>query len=260
MQKNRIHPASRLLLVALALCVPGWAAEDSVPIGTILPVALTSTLNTQRLKPGQAISAIVMQDVPASNLVVIPARSVVLGHVIDVTRPIQGSGAHLTLQFDSLLVSKRRVAITVSLRAMASMMDIAQAQIPEPGASDNPWTTVQVGGEIVYRSDGPVVRNLRVVGEPVPNGVLVQTSGPPGSKCQDGFDGSDRRQALWVFSSDACGLYGMRGTTLLHAGGTRPFGQLELTSDQGDLIVRAGSGLLLRVIEPAPEPARKPGT
>ena len=238
-----------LLAVILLFSLPGWA-EDTVPLGTILPVALTSTLNTQRIKPGQVISAVVMQDVPASNLLVIPARSVVLGHVVDVSPAGQSTGARLTLLFDTLLVSKRRTPITVSLRAMASMMDVDQAQVPERGSSETPWTTVQVGGELVYHSDGPVVRNLKVVGEPVANGVLVRVSAPPGTRCHDDPDDSDRRQALWVFSSDACGLYGMPGTTLVHPGDAQPAGQITIASDQGDLILRGGSGLLLRVIQP----------
>ncbi len=82
--------------------------------------------------------------------------------------------------------------------------------------------------------------------------VLVHVSAKPGSPCRGDIEGNDRPQALWVFSSDACGVYDFTDLTILHAGRTSPIGQITLASDHGDMNVRAGSGMLLRV-------NRKPG-
>ena len=251
-----MYPVNRVLSIACLAFSVTVSAQDSIPAGTVLPVALNSTLNTRRLKPGRPISATVMQDVPASDALIIPIRSKVLGRVVEVTPPSSAGGANLTVQFDTLLASKRRIPIQTNLRAMASMMDVLGAQIPssgpDRGTSANAWTTNQIGGEVVYRGGGPVARGLEEVGKPVPNGVLARTSARPGTPCQTEGSGNNRPQALWVFSSDACGLYGLSGVNLVHAGRSHPAGKITFAADRGELNLRSGSGLLLRVIEPGP--------
>ena len=69
----------------------------------------------------------------------------------------------------------------------------------------------------------------------------------PGTKCRGAVDGNDQPQALWVFSSDTCGLYDFSNVTLTHAGRTNPVGEITLKSSKGDIHIRGGSGLLLRV-------------
>jgi hypothetical protein len=54
---------------------------------------------------------------------------------------------------------------------------------------------------------------------------------------------------LWVFSSDACGVYGFDHLHIAHAGRTAPAGVVSLVSDQGELKIPAGTGLLLRISE-----------
>jgi hypothetical protein len=87
-----------------------------------------------------------------------------------------------------------------------------------------------------------------VVGEPVFGGVLVTLRPAEGKPCRGAIDDTNRPQALWLFSSDACGVYGYAQVEVAHAGRTKPVGQIVLSSTDGrDLIVRAGSGMLLRV-------------
>jgi hypothetical protein len=226
-------------------------AQNTIPAGTIVPVALNSSLNSRKVKPGQVITARVMQDVPLSPGSTIHAGAKVIGRVIDVKPANGGTGAQVSFRFDTLVVSKRRIPIITNLRALASMMAVEAAQLPESGpdrgTSQNAWTTDQIGGEVVYRGGGPVADGLRSVGEPTYGGVLVHVSAKPGSPCRGEIEGNDRLQALWVFSSDACGVYDFADLAIVHAGRTDPVGEITLASDKGEVNIRAGSGMLLRV-------------
>jgi hypothetical protein len=233
----------------------GLFAQDDIPAGTILPLELKSSLNSRKMRVGQVLNARVMQDVPLSNGSTIHAGAKVVGHVAEVLSPTDRHGAQLSFQFDTLEYSKHRAhvraRITTNLRALASMMEVEEAQLPKSGpdrgTSQNAWTTEQIGGDVVYRGGGPVANGLRVVGKPTANGVLVRVASKPGTKCRGDIDGNDQPQALWLFSSDACGTYGFSDLTISHAGRTAPMDQITLTAARGHFNVRSGSGLLLRV-------------
>jgi len=131
------------------------------------------------------------------------------------------------------------------------MMAVHEAQLPEigpdRGTSQNAWTTDQIGGDVVYRGGGPVANGLLTVGEPTANGVLAQVSSQPRGKCRGEIRDEAGLPALWVFSSGACGTYDLPHIAITHAGRTNPLGLVTLTSDKGDINIRAGSGALLRV-------------
>jgi len=193
-----------------------------------------------------------MQDVPLSPGVRIKEGSKVLGHIVEVTT---GAPAHISLQFDKLVSSDRTISITTNLRAIAGFMEILEAQIPPigPGESDVfRWlTTVQVGGDVVYGEGGPVSTGAdanQIVGKAVNGGVLGKVRAKEGTECRGAIDGNDSPQALWVFSSDACGTYGLEHISIAHAGRTDPTGVIVLISNRNDLKLPSGAGMLLRVI------------
>jgi len=69
---------------------------------------------------------------------------------------------------------------------------------------------------------------------------------PSGSKCSGAIN-SDQKNALWVFSTEACGAYGFGDDLIIaHAGRTDPVGEVVLQGRK-NVMVRSGSGLLLRV-------------
>jgi hypothetical protein len=225
-------------------------AQITIPPGTILPVALKSSLNSRKARVGQVVITRVMQDAPLPQGT-IRAGSRVIGHIANVKQADATSGAQVSLRFDTLVAGKQHVPISTNLRALASMMAVEAAQVPESGpdrgTSQNAWTTDQIGGEVVYRGGGPVANGLMPVGKPTNDGVLVYISAKPGSKCRGDIEGNDRLQATWIFSSDACGVYDIPNLEIVHAGRSNPFGEITLASDKGDVNVRAGSGMLLRV-------------
>jgi hypothetical protein len=245
-----------LLLVAFACFSTSGASallqQSAVAPGTILPIRLNKSLSSRKSKPGDVISGRIMQDVPLQNGSLIHSGTRVMGRVLSVTPAASGGNTQISFQFDSIQLGHSAVPITTNLRALASLSEIDDAQLPlyggDRGTPSTAYTTVQIGGdEVVYRGGGPVARGETVVGKPVYGGVLATVGSPPGAPCRGAIEGNNQPQALWLFSSDACGVYGYAGVSISHAGRTNPAGQILLSTSGHELNIRAGSGMLLRV-------------
>ena len=238
-------------VLGLLLLSAAAFAQSAIPPGTVLAAQLNSSLNSKKSKPGQTITARIMQDVPLSSDGKIPAGARVVGHVISVRPPTSARPAEITLRFDRLQFHHESVPINTNLRALASMMEVAAAQVPPTGPDRGTpwaWTTKNlVGGEVAYGEGGPVARGTETVGRALAEGVLVRLEANPAAGCRGEFAGSTRPQALWVFSSNACGAYGLDDVQITHAGRSAPLGEITLTSKQGNLNINRGGGILLRV-------------
>ncbi len=239
---------------ALSVGSVGMAAESNIPAGTIIPVTLSSSLDAKKSRPGQMLIARVAQDVPLYNGAEIKAGTRVLGEVLAVTPAENSQAATIALRFDRIEIAGQTIPLSTDLRALASPLEVNQAQTSIAGqdwGSDPPWdqTTNQIGGDVVYRGAGTVNDGLKTVGRSVYAGawgVLSEVASSPGTECRGPVAGNDKEQALWVFSHDACGTYGY-DAVITHAGRTNPEGRIVLASTKGDLKLRGGSALLLRV-------------
>jgi hypothetical protein len=241
-----------LLAGLMGFAIAARAANSStVPPGTILPVRLNSTLSSAKNKPGQIVTARVMQNVPLPDGQKIRAGATVIGHIASVTHASNGTGATISLRFDTLKTSREQIPIVTNLRALASFVEVEEAQIPlegpDRGTPEDTYTTEQIGGDTVYRGGGPVEGSSGPVGKPVYDGVLDRANANPEGGCRGAVDSNDAPQALWVFSSDACGAYGQPGVQIVRAGRASPAGEITLESTSGEVKVDAGAGLLLRV-------------
>lgn len=226
-------------------------AQQPIPRGTILPVQLNSGVRSDKARAGDVMSGRVMQDVPLNAGAKIKTGAKVLGRVVAVHKANDEGGARITLRFDTVAIGKRQIRVRTDLRALASMLDVEEAQVPETGPDrgtpEFSWNTEQIGGEADYHGS-VIARGLHVVGKSVPvNGALVEVSAQPGAMCRANLDDNSQPQATWLFASDACGLYGFPNLSLAHAGRAAPVGEIVLTSDKGNINIRAGSGMLLRV-------------
>jgi len=241
-----------LWAAAAVLLFAGMSPAQQIPAGTILPVQLENTLKAGKSQPGEHILAKLCQDVSLGNGAKLARGARVNGRVVESRAASGGSPARLVVAFDSVRSQGRDIAITTSLRALASMSEVFDAQLPtnlidDYGSTIHDWNTVQVGGQAVYRGDGKVMSGPDVVGRASSVGeVVAKPIASPRSPClRDAV--TDREQSFWVFSTDACGLYGFQGLKLAHAGRTQPQGQIVLEAP-GNFVVRGGSGWLLTVI------------
>ena len=234
-----------LLVLTLMLRTLCWG--QALSNGSILPVRLNSSLNTKKAKPGQTITARVMQDIPHSK---VREGAKLIGHVLNFKRALDRQRAELTFRFDSVCASKHCFAVNTNLRALASMMEVEQAQVPPTGPDrGTPWAWTArnlIGGEVAYGQGGPVARGTDIVGEAVVDGVLVRPERNSARGCRGEIGDNPQLQAFWVFSADACGAYGFPNLTITHSGRTAPYGDITLSSDE-NINVRSGSGMLLRV-------------
>jgi hypothetical protein len=224
-----------------------------IPAGTILPVRLNQGFSSKSTRLGQQLTGRIMQDVPLPGSGKIPEGSKVIGTILSVSAAGRNNAGKITIQFAQIEIRHRIAAMVTNLRAIASPVEVQFAQIPEttPGfGTPYAWATTDlIGGDIKYGAGAPVTdRGSQVVGEGTYEGVLVHVRAQPQSACRGELDGNDDLQALWVFSADSCGVYGMSGIRIAHAGRTEPLGEIVISADRGNVNVRGGSGMLLRVV------------
>ena len=225
-----------------------------IPSGTILPVRLNTALSSTKSKLRQNITARVMQEVPLPNGSKIRDGAILVGHIVEVIPEQSSIGASISFQFDHLRSAHKTISLTTSLRAMAGPMAVLEAQTPDSGPGEGDvfeWvSTTQIGGDHAYGVGGPVTtadNPTEVVGTRLDDGVLGHVSAKQGTKCAGTMDGNSALQALWVFSSDACGAYGLEHVHIAHAGRSGPARLIVLSSDHGQLKISAGTAMLLRV-------------
>ena len=268
---------ARCAALLCTLAFAGWALEPAVrprsakaavpfapdpvqtssqlPVGLILPVRLNDTLKVKDLQKGTILELRVMQDIPLPDRDRIPTKSLVRGSVVSAAKDSDGPGVDIALAFTQVVNKDQNFSIATSLRAIASYLAVRGAQTPLNGidtGSPAGWAnTVQIGGDIRYGDGGPVRnRHKQRVGKGVLGGVLVRVSANPSLGCDGPISGEDYPQALWVFSSDACGVYGMKDVKLSHSGNSDPVGEFTLHFEKEDMKLDAGTAFLFEVVNP----------
>jgi len=193
-----------------------------------------------------------MQSVPLQDGRKIPRGSLVLGKVQAVSTAAHGS--ELSLRFDTLRIHRLVVPAIVDLRALAGFVEIQDAHLPTMSSGEGEvydWLpTVQIGGEDVYGVGGKVTRwnnPTDIAGRETADGLLGPANSREGTDCRGSLYGNAAPQAFWVFSSDACGVYGLANISIAHAGRSDPLGEIVLRSSHDQLKMPSGTGMLLRV-------------
>ena len=238
--------------VASGSSTPGVGDAMKVPVGTILPVSLEHNLSSKDSVKGEAIEGRIMQDVPLPGKEKISAGSKIFGTIVDVVS--SDTGASITLHFSSVESHHDTIPVVVALRVMAPFEDVQSAQTPYQDSgtgSVNTWaTTLQIGGDVRYGDGGKVTNSHnRKVGKATENGgVLAVLQDAPGSPCAGWPSATQGPQAIWIFSTDACGLFDLKHMRIAHAGNKDPLGQITLAKSDGEIKIMKSSAMLLRVV------------
>jgi hypothetical protein len=218
---------------------------------------LEKYLAAKEAQKGQPIEAKIAQEVPVSTGSKIPVRTTVNGSIVSVERDSDGAGLSVTIKFNQLDDHKETVGFSAYLRAIASFRAVRAAQSPLTGADTGTptgWTnTIQIGGDVRF-GDGGAVRNQakQQVGKGVRGGVLVHVRENRALGCEGPMNMDDHLQALWLFSSDACGTYDLKGVKITHTGRNAPVGEFTLHFEKEDMRLESGTGILLRIASPQP--------
>jgi hypothetical protein len=228
----------------------------AIPAGTVLPIVLRTTIAPDKTKQGQTVRGTIAQGVPLPAGLSIRKGSKVDGRVIEVAPAGNGAGARISIRFDRVCFQGQIIFITADLRAIAGFMEVLAAGVPNQamgeGDVSNWMTTTQIGGDSVFGVGGTVTsaHNANdVVGKSqTGGGVLVQVRPNESGGCRGPINSNNAPQALWVFSSDACGTYGLQKVLIAHAGRTDPVGIITFELRGRKTEMHSGAGLLLRVI------------
>lgn len=254
-----LFPALGFSVISAQTPAPGQtnaSGNSLIPAGTILPVALRTTIAAEKVKQGQIINGEIAQDVSLPDGSKIRKGSKVEGRIVEVTAAASSHGARVSIRFDKLHSGGQVIPLTTDLRAIAGFMTVLEAGLPDQGLGEGDvaaWaTTTQIGGDSVFGAGGPVTsahNATDVIGKsPASGGVLVQPTASETARCRGQMDNNTSPQALWVFSADACGTYGLSNINIAHAGRTDPVGTFTLDFQGHKTKVDSGAGLLLRVI------------
>jgi hypothetical protein len=238
-----------------------YQAVELIPAGTIVPVTLNSTLRSDKSASGATITATVMQDVPLGAGKMLRRGSKVTGHVVEAISPGRGSDeSKISFQFDEVRFENRTLPVTTNLRALASVMEVDAAQVPKSGGAEDfsgDWGLNQIGDDQVsYGQGGPVMLGSEVVGKYTDQGVLASLNPNLDSECRSVVNNNSPGQAFWLFSVNACGLYGFGDLKILQSGRTEPLGKVTLASNRKAVKVGKGSAMLLRVDGSGPGAAK----
>ena len=187
-----------------------------VPAGITVPVMLSTTIRSDKSKAGEPDQGARDAECASSRRRQDCARPNLSGHIVEI------NPTEVTLKFDRLLIDKQEVPLRTSLRAIASMLAVQDALIPTNSAGDrgNPpsmWNTQQIGGrDVVYGRPGDVLDGSEQVGKSLGDGsIFVTLRENLDGRCEDD---SKQLQAVWVFSSSACGAYGFGDLRVDHFG------------------------------------------
>jgi len=252
----KISVAISRAVLSLIFCSCAAAAQSpqpvsSLPAGTAIPVHFPHALDAANLKVGDAVVAKTDQTILGPSGLRIPRGSQLTGTVMEV-QPQASSSDHseLAIKFDSLHVRDRAIPVRVALRALASFVDSYGTRSPvvDNGTPDGSVYR-QVGGDYFYQGDVVYSNEWDEVGKATHDGVVVKLEGRDLANSRNHVfcESTDTVQAVGVFASGACGVYGFTDITVA-ASGAGDSGAIRFSSAKHTLKIPRESTALLQVV------------
>ena len=239
-----------MLSIATASAVQLVPPDLSNYAQTTLPIVFLNTTSARRARPGDIVLARTVQAVRLGNGSVIPRGAMITGHVVAAT-PLHGvkipwslqKPSVLSVHFDTIMIGNKTVPLYVTVRAMADPFISEEALTPINHDIDASGKTTQVGGDLRYPWNAPVVnREGNVVGYTRHGGVYARLAA--NGRC----DASSEDVALGIYSASACGLYGFVGVSALEMGTASHPSTLTLVSTHTSPALWKNSTALLEVL------------
>ncbi len=206
------------------------SAQQAGGGGEAIHVVLTKTLDAKKLKPGDPVSARTTQEMRGSDGSVVPAGSMVKGHIVAAAARTKGDPqSSIAIGFDNIVLKNgQQVPLQATIQAVGAPAITSAEQygsqggqpaMTSPGAPNSPGTLSPAG---------PIGGGVPVTGLPEPQGPSPQTNGNPGNAPNPGG-----------LTTQSTGVVGLRNIEL------QP--NSTLTSNGKDLKLDSGTEMILRV-------------
>jgi hypothetical protein len=240
-----------LLCSAFGLSQTAKAASATSPSQkATLPIVFTKTVSADKARTGDIVHAKTTQVATLPGGEAVPAGTEVTGHVVaaagfvyDKTPYARQKESQLTIQFDSLRLAGKDVALKVMVRAMADPLTSWGAQEPKSSDLDSLGTVTQIGGDQLVPSQSEVVNSDGdVVAYNRRNGVYAHLI------AHRDCDGSDNEVSVGIYSPSACGLYGFTNVVAREMGSDSAPSAVSLVSTRTSPKVWRSSTALLEII------------
>ncbi|CAN5499917.1 hypothetical protein BH10ACI4_BH10ACI4_35620 [soil metagenome] len=243
-----------LLSSTFALSQASAAAPSTISLRqATLPIVFTKTVGADHARAGDAIYARTTQAAKLANGELIPAGTVVVGHVAvanafvyDKTPYATQQESILAIHFDSLRIAGHELPLKVRVRAMADPLTSWGAREPKSSDLDSVGTVTQIGGDQLVPSQDEVVnRDGDVVAYNRRDGVYAHLI------AHGSCDSSTNEVSVGIYSPSACGLYGFNNVVARETGSASSPSTLSLVSTRTSPKVWRNTTALLELLPEA---------
>lgn len=217
------------------------AAETGLKlaVGMTLNAALNASIDSKKLKVGDAVSARTLDAVKADGKIVVPKGAKLIGRVTQASSRGKGDAASVVgIKFDRVVLKKNEeIPVNLWIRAIAAEPRVAYQTAPDPNAMAGPESAAAAGSPM-KPATAPIPAPVRVGdnGTSTANG-----SGVPAGRAAKGEGGLT---AEGEFSANSRGVYGLEGLSLSTDASNMEQGSL-VTSSGKSVQLESGTRLLL---------------
>ncbi len=188
------------------------AAEETgvkLSVGTTMNAVLNSSIDSRKLKVGDAVSARTMDAVKLDGKIVIPKGAKLIGHVTQASARGKGDATSVVgIKFDKAVVKKNEeLGVNLWIRAIAAEPRVGFQNGPDPNAMASPGTAAAAGSPM-KSATAPIPTPARVGDNGNSN---AGGSGMPAGSSGTGEGGLNPNGE---FSANSRGVYGLDGLSL----------------------------------------------